>query len=156
MPRFTTPSFVISLKDARYWSLDWVKEQNISGPFHYVILLKHEGGYKVFGQYATATEAFDDRRLLCDEHGTRSFFLRAVRVVPVEEVEVVGPGHPESREDLDRFRDALSTGDESLIASEELPAFRSWAARTIEQRPAYQRVDRDAPRFEATHGEIPF
>jgi hypothetical protein len=156
MPRFANPSFVSSLKDARYWSLDWVKEQNIAGPFHYVILLKQEGGYKVFGQYATATEAFDDRRLLCEEHGIRSFFLRAVRVVPIEDCEVVGPGHPESREDLDRFRDALATGDESLIASDELPAFRSWAARTIEQRLAYQRVDRDTPRSEAAHGEIPF
>jgi hypothetical protein len=156
MPRFHNPSFVPSLKDARYWSLDWIKEQNIAGPFQYVVLLKHESGYKVFGQYATATEAFDDRRLLCEEHGTRSFFLRAVRVVPIEEQVVIGPGHPESREDLDRWRDALATGDEALIAPEELGSFRSWAASTIENRPAYQRVDRDAPRFEATHGEIPF
>lgn len=147
MPRFISPGFVSSLKTARYWSLDWVKEQNIAGPFAYVVLLKDGNGYRVFGQYATATEAFDDRRLLCEEHGTRSFFLRAVRVVPVEECVVIDGTHPESREDLDRWRDALATGDESLVPSQEQNSFRQWAARTIEDRPLYQRVDRDAPRF---------
>ena len=147
MPRFISPGFVSSLKDARYWSLDWVREQNIAGPFAYVVLLKDGNGYRVFGQYATATEAFDDRRLLCEEHGTRSFFLRAVRVVPVEECVVIDGTHPESREDLDRWRDALATGDESLVSAEEQHSYRQWAARTIEDRPLYQRVDRDAPRF---------
>ncbi len=150
MPRFHSPSFVSSLKDARYWSLDWIKQENISGPFQYVVLHKEGNGYKVFGQYATATEAFDDRRLLCEEHGTRSFFLRAVRVVPVEDCIVVGSGHPESVEDLDRFRDALATGDESLIAPAELGSFRSWAAKEIEDRPLYQ------PTSRVQHGEIPF
>jgi hypothetical protein len=150
MPRFDSPGFVASLKGARYWSLDWVREQNVAGPFQYVVLHKEGGGYKVFGQYATATEAFDDRRLLCEEHGTRSFFLRAVRVVPIEECEVVGPGHPDSREDLDRFRDALATGDESLIPSAELGSFRQWAAKEIEDRPLYQ------PTSRVQHGEIPF
>ena len=150
MPRFTSPGFVSSLKDARYWSLDWVKDQNIAGPFAYVVLLKEGTGYKVFGQYATATEAFDDRRLLCAEHGVRGFFLRAVRVVPVEQTVVVGPGSPEAREDLERYRDALSTGDESLIAAEELGSFRQWAAREIEDRPLYQ------PTSRVQHGEIPF
>jgi hypothetical protein len=147
MSRFISPGFVSSLRDARYWSLDWVKEQNIAGPFAYVVLLKDGNGYRVFGQYATATEAFDDRRLLCEEHGTRSFFLRAVRVVPVEECIVIDGTHPESREDLDRWRDALATGDETLVPTEEQNSFRQWAARTIEDRPLYQRVDRDAPRF---------
>jgi hypothetical protein len=153
MTRFTTPSFVASLKDARYWSLDWCVENNIEGPFNYVILRKQEGGYKVFGQYATATEAFDDRRLLVAETGDRAFFLRAVRVVPVEECVVVGPGHPESREDLDLYRDALATGDESLIPSAELGTFRQWAAKEIEDRPAYQP---SRSRGAVQHGEIPF
>ena len=153
MPRFDSPGFVASLKDARYWSLDWVREQNIPGPFQYVALHKEGNGYKVFGQYATAAEAFDDRRLLCEEHGTRSFFLRAVRVTPVEECEVVGPGHPESREDCDRWRDALATCDESLIPSAELGTFRQWAAKEIEDRPAYQP---SRSRGAVQHGEIPF
>jgi len=153
MPRFDSPGFVASLKDARYWSLDWVREQNVAGPFQYVVLHKEGNGYKVFGQYATATEAFDDRRLLCEEHGNRSFFLRAVRVVPVEECVVVDPGHPESREDLDRWRDALSTGDESLVPEAELSSFRSWAASTIESRPEYRRSSSRGARL---HGEIPF
>jgi hypothetical protein len=147
MPRFISPGFVSSLKDARYWSLDWVKEQNIAGPFAYVVLLKDGNGYRVFGQYATATEAFDDRRLLCEEHGFRGFFLRAVRVVPVEECVVIDGTHPESREDLDRWRDALATGDESLVPSQEQNSFRQWAARTVQDRTAYRRVDRNAPRF---------
>jgi hypothetical protein len=151
MPRFTEPRFVASLKDARYWSLDWISENGIQGPFRYVVLLKQDGGYQVLGEWATATEAFEDRRNLVAETGTRSYFLRAVRVGVV-----VRPGDPETREDLDRFRDALNTGDESLIASEELPAYRQWAARTIEDRLEYQRVDRDAPRFVDTHGEVPF
>lgn len=55
--------------------------------------------------------------------------------------------HTESREDLDRWRDALATGDESLVSAEEQHSYRQWAARTIEDRPLYQRVDREAPRF---------
>ena len=156
MPRYIDPGFCPSLKEARYWSLDWIAENGIAGPFNYVVLLKGDSGYKVMGQYATASEAFDDRRRLVEETGIRSYFLRAVRVVPIEEQVVVGAQHPESKEDLDRWRDALNSGDESLIPEAELPAFRSWAASTIENRPAYQPVDRDAPRFSSTHGEIPF
>ena len=156
MPRYDDPGFCHSLKEARYWSMDWIAENGIQGPFEYVVLLKGDNGYKVMGQYATASEAFDDRRRLVEETGTRSYFLRAVRVYPIDTCEVIGPGHPESKEDLDRWRDALSTGDESLVPEAELAAFRSWAAQTIENRPAYQRVDRDAPRFAGAHGEIPF
>lgn len=144
MPRFTSPGFIPSLKDAKYWNLDWIAENGIEGPFAYVVLLKDGNGYKTFGQYATATEAFADRRLLCDEYGTRSFFLRAVRVRPVE---VIGPDHPESREDLDRWRDALATGDDSLVTAGEQGAYRQWSARTVQDRTAYRRVDRNAPRF---------
>lgn len=153
MPRFTASGYVASLKQARYWSLDWISENGIDGPFEYVVLLKADGGYRVFGQYATASEAFEDRRRLVEETGTRSYFLRAVRVHPIEECEVVGPGHPESLEDLDRWRDALSTGDETLVPSEELGSFRQWAASTIENRPEYRR---SASRGARLHGEIPF
>ena len=152
MPRYTSPGFCPSLKEARYWSMDWIAENGIQGPFEYVVLLKSDNGYKVMGQYATASEAFDDRRRLVEETGTRSYFLRAVRVYPVEQTVVVGPGHPESREDLERWRDALNSGDESLIPAAELSAYRSWAASTIESRPAYQRVDRDAGRL----SDVPF
>ena len=131
MPRFISPGFVSSLKDARYWSLDWIAENGIQGPFAYVVLLKDGNGYRTFGQYATATEAFDDRRLLCEEHGVRGFFLRAVRVVPIEECIVVGPEHPEAREDLDRWRDALATGDLSLIAEQEHCSYQQWVSREI-------------------------
>ena len=153
MPRFTTPGYVASLKQARYWSLDWISENGIQGPFEYIVLLKADGGYRVFGQYATASEAFEDRRRLVEATGTRSYFLRAVRVHPIEECEVVGPGHPESLEELDRWRDALSTGDETLVPSEELGSFRQWAASTIENRPEYRR---SASRGARLHGEIPF
>ena len=153
MPRYITPGHCPSLKEARYWSLDWITENGIEGPFNYVVLLKSDSGYKVMGQYATASEAFDDRRRLVEETGTRSYFLRAVRVHPIEDTVVVGPGHPESREDLDRWRDALNTGDNSLIPEAELPAFRSWAAQTIESRPEYRRTNSSGARL---HGEIPF
>lgn len=147
MPRFISPGFVASLREARYWSLDWISENDIQGSFQYVILLKAGAGYQVLGKYATATEAFEDRRRLVADTGNRSYFLRAVRVVPVE---VVGPGHPESLEDLDRWRDALSNGDESLIPGEELSSFRSWAAKEIQSRPLYQ------PSSRVQHGEVPF
>ena len=147
MPFYENPEFAPSLRDARYWSLDWIAENSIAGPFAYVVLLKADGGYRVHGQFATATEAFNARRNLVAESGNRSFFLRAVRIQPVE---VVGPGHPDSREDLDRYRDALATCDESLIAPEELPAFRQWAAKEIEDRPFYH------PTSRVQHGEIPF
>lgn len=144
MPFFDSPAFVPSLKEAKCWSLDWIAENGIQGPFEYLILLKADGGYRTYGRFATATEAFDARRQLVSDTGIRGYFLRAVRVVPVE---VVGPNHPDSREDLDRFRDALATGDESLISPAELPEYRNWAARTVRERSAYQRVNRDAPRF---------
>ena len=147
MPRFTNPNFVPSLKDARYWSLDWISENGIEGPFHYVVLLKSDTGYNVLGEYATATEAFEDRRRLVEETGTRSYFLRAVRVRPVE---VVGPNHPESREDVDRWRDALRTGDETLVEPAELASYRHWAAQEIQSRPLYQ------PTSRVDHGDIPF
>jgi hypothetical protein len=154
MPRYVTPGYVSSLKQARYWSLDWIAENGIAGPFQYVVLLKADGAYKVIGQYATATEAFEDRRRLVEESGIRTYFLRAVRVIPVEETEVVDALHPESREDLDRWRDALDTGNEDLIPSAELPSFRSWAAATIENRPEYRRpASRGGLKV---HGEIPF
>ena len=151
MPRFTSPGYVSSLKDARYWNLDWIAENGIQGPFAYVVLLKDGNGYRTFGQYATATEAFADRRLLCEEHGTRSFFLRAVRIVPVEECVVVDGTHPESREDLDRWRDALATGNETLIPNEEIGSFRQWAAQEIKDRPLYRPTSRVI-----RHGEVPF
>ncbi len=150
MPRCTPSGYVASLKQARYWSLDWIAENSIEGPFKYVVLLKADGGYNILGEYATASEAFDDRRRLVEETGVRSYFLRAVRVVPDE---VVEPGHPEAREDLDRFRDALNTGDETLIESCELPAFRSWASQTIESRPEYRRPSSRGARV---YGEVPF
>ena len=153
MPRYEEPGHCLSLKEARYWSLDWIAENGIKGPFEYVVLLKSDNGYKVIGQYATASEAFDDRRRLVEETGIRSYFLRAVRVHPIEDVVVIGPGHPESREDLDRWRDALNTGEESLIPEAELPSFRSWAASTIETRPEYRRSNSRGARL---HGEIPF
>jgi hypothetical protein len=131
MTLFRSPSYVASLRDARFWSLDWIKEKGISGPFAYVVLLKAGAGYRWFGQFAASSDAFAARRQLVAEHGTPSFFVRAVRVVPVEECIVVGPGHPESREDLDRFRDALATGDDSLIASDELGSYRQWVSREI-------------------------
>jgi hypothetical protein len=131
MARFIAPSFVASLKDARYWTLGWIAENGIQGPFNYVVLLKKQGGYSVLGQWATASEAFEERRLLVAETGNRSFFLRAVRVVPAQECIVVDASHPESREDLDRWRDALATGDDSLIAPKELGSYRQWVSREI-------------------------
>ncbi len=128
LPRHLSPGFVSSLKEARYWSLDWVSENGVAGPFKFVVLLKADGGYRVFGEYATATEAFEDRRRLVAETGNRSFFLRALRVAPVHDSEVVGPNHPDTLECLDRWRDAFATADESLLRPEELPHFRYWAS----------------------------
>ena len=94
MPRYTEPGFCSSLKEARYWSMDWIAENGIQGPFEYVVLLKSDNGYKVMGQYATASEAFNDRRHLVEETGTRSYFLRAVRVYPVEEARLLALATP--------------------------------------------------------------
>jgi hypothetical protein len=132
MPLFSVPSFVASLRDAKYWSLDWIAENSIQGPFHYVVLQKQEGGYAVFGQWHTATEAFAERSRLVAETGNRSYFLRAVRV---RAVEVVGPHHPETREDLDRWHDALATADDTLIPPEEVPAFRNWCSTNYRSIP---------------------
>jgi hypothetical protein len=151
-PLFEHESFVRDLKEHRLWSLEWVSDNGVEGPFTYAVLRKREGGgYDQYGEFETATQAFEARRQLVAERGDPKFFLRCKRVP--QNVEVVGPDHPESREDLDRWRDALSTGDEGLIPDTELPAFRSWAASTIESRPEYRRSSSGGARL---HGEIPF
>ena len=152
MALFENAQFVRDLKEHRFWSLSWVSENGVEGPFEYVVLRKREGGgYDHFGTFETATLAFEARHGLVSSTGETNYFLRCKRVP--QNVEVVGPAHPESREVLDRWRDALSTGDEGLIPDTELPAFRSWAASTIESRPEYRRSSPGGARL---HGEIPF
>ncbi len=127
-PLFEQAAFVRDLKEYRLWSLEWVSENGVEGPFTYAVLRKREGGgYDQLGEFETATQAFEARRQLVAERGDPKFFLRCKRVPQF--VEVVGPDHPESREDLDRWRDALRSGDHSVVPSDELPAFTNWAER---------------------------
>jgi hypothetical protein len=125
-PLFEKALFTASLRDSKLWSLEWVRDNNVTGPFKYVVCTKTESGYSLLGEFATATEAFAARRELVASTGSSKFFLRCLRVAPVE---VVGPNHPDSREDLDRWRDALSTGDASLVPAEQRSAYQVWAAR---------------------------
>ena len=138
-PLSDSPSFIPSLRDAKAWSLDWIAQNGIDGPFKYLILLKAGDGYTCHGEFSTATEAFAARREMVASTGVTKYFLRAVRVKPVD---VVGPDHPDSREDLDAWRDALSSGDDSLIPTAEIPAFRQWAAKEVRDRPLYQPTSR--------------
>jgi hypothetical protein len=126
---YSSPRFTASLKDSRLWSLDWVQQNGVAGPFHFVLCLKVEGGYSLLGEYATATEAFAARRELVASTGTTAYFLRAVRVRPV----VADTG-----EDLDCFRDALRTGDESLVPASLRSEYKAWAAMTVAKRGAYR------------------
>ena len=126
MALFENAQFVRDLKEHRFWSLSWVSENGVEGPFTYAVLRKREGGgYDQYGDFETATQAFEARRQLVAERGDSKFFLRCKRVP--RNVEVVGPGHPESREDLDRWHDVLLTGDEGLLSEEERPAYKAWA-----------------------------
>lgn len=126
MALFAQVQFIRDLKEHRLWSLEWVSENDISGPFTYAVLRKREGGgYDQLGEFETASQAFEARRQLVVERVDPKFFLRCQRV-PVD-IEVFGPDNPETREDLDRFRDALRTGEESLITADEMPAYRAWA-----------------------------
>ena len=129
MALYSSPRFTASLKDSRLWSLDWVQQSGVAGPFHYVLCLKVEGGYSLLGEYATATEAFAARRDLVASTGTTSYFLRVVRVIPV----AIDTG-----EDLDCFRDALRTGNESLIPAHKQAEYKAWAAMTVAKRGAYR------------------
>ena len=129
MALYSSPRFTASLKDSRLWSLDWVQKSGVSGPFHYVLCLKVVGGYSLLGEYATATEAFAARRELVASTGTTAYFLRAVRVRPV----VADTG-----EDLDCFRDALRTGNETLVPAHKQAEFKAWAAMTVAKRGAYR------------------
>ncbi len=152
MALFTNTQFIRDLKEHKLWSLEWTRDNGIEGPFTYVVLRKREGGgYDQHGEFSTATEAFEARRQLVADKGDTKFFLRCRRVPQF--VEVVGPDHPDSREDLDRWRDALSTGNETLVPAEELGSFRQWAASTIENRPEYRR---STSRGAQVHGEVPF
>ena len=133
MALFKQAAYVRDLKEHRLWSLEWVTDNGIEGPFTYVILRKREGGgYDQLGEFETASQAFDARRQLVAESGDPKFFLRCRRVP--KEVEIIGPEHPESREDLDRFRDVYRTGDEGLLSEKELPAYRAWCARLASSR----------------------
>jgi hypothetical protein len=132
-PLFEQAAFVRDLKEHRFWSLEWVSSNGVEGPFEYVVLRKREGGgYDHFGTFETATLAFEARRGLVSSTGETNYFLRCKRVPQV--FEVVGPEHPESREDLDRWRDVYRTGDEGLLNEEELPAYRDWCARLVNTR----------------------
>ena len=106
-------------------------EQNgIVGPFIFVLCLKVQGGYSLLGEYATATEAFVARRQLVASTGTASYFLRAVRVRPAfTEID---------ESDVDLFRDALRTGDESLVPSHQWNEYKAWAAKAVSARFAYR------------------
>ena len=129
MTLYSSPRFTASLKDSRLWSLDWIQQNDVTGPFHFIVCLKVEGGYSLIGEYATATEAFAARRELVASTGTTSYFLRAVRVRPV----VADTG-----EDLDCFRDALRTGNESLVPAHKQSEYKAWAAMTVAKRGAYR------------------
>ena len=126
---YPSPRFTPSLKDSRLWSLDWVQQNGVTGPFHFILCLKVQGGYNLLGEYATATEAFVARRELVASTGTTSYFLRAVRVLPVVD---------DSGEDHDLFSDALRTGDYSLVPSHKQSEFKAWAAKTVSSRAAYR------------------
>ena len=131
-PLYDQNRFTASLKDSRLWSLDWVRDAGVEGPFHYVVCLKVEGGYDLLGEFATASEAFAARRELVASTGTTAYFLRVVRVSPV------APVADDTGEALDLFRDALRSGDESLIPPHQLAEYRSWAAKTVASRPVYR------------------
>jgi len=130
---FEQAQFIRDLKEHRLWSLEWVTSNGIEGPFEYVILQKRPGGgYDHHGTFETATLAFTARRELVATTGETNYFLRCRRIPQF--VEVIGPEHPDSREDLDRFRDAYRTGDESLLSEEELPAYKAWCSRLVNSR----------------------
>ena len=128
-PLYDQNRFTASLKDSRLWSLDWVRDAGVEGPFNYIICQKVEGGYDLLGEFATATDAFAARRELVASTGTTSYFLRAVRVRPVVD---------DSGEDHDLFSDALRTGDYSLVPSHKQSEFKAWAAKTVSSRAAYR------------------
>ena len=109
--------------------MDWVRDAGVEGPFNYVLCLKVEGGYDLLGEFATASEAFATRRDLVASSGTNAYFIRVLRVVPVTD---------DTGEALDLFRDALRSGDESLVPPHQLAEYRSWAAKTVASRPAYR------------------
>jgi len=126
---YSSPRFTASLKDSRLWSLDWIQQNDVAGLFHFILCLKVEGGYTLLGEYATATEAFAARRELVASTGTTAYFLRAVRVRPV----VADTG-----EDLDCFRGALRTGNDSLVPAHKQSEYKAWAAMTVAKRGAYR------------------
>jgi len=130
---FDQAQFIRDLKESRLWSIQWTRENGIDGPFDYVVLRKREGGgYDHHGTFETASLAFEARRELVSQTGHTNYFLRCRRIPQF--VEVVGPDHPESREDLDRFRDVYRTGDEGLLSEEELPSYKAWCSRLVNSR----------------------
>ena len=142
MNRITPPQKFSSLKESKYWSIDWARDTFPNSQFAFYILRKvGEGDYEVHGYAHTPDDAFRLRRELVEETGVKNYFVRAKQIRKTT-IWAEAPGQTE-----DAFRDAMQSGDDSHIAPEQRDEFNRYAARTIAERTAYARVNRDAPRW---------
>lgn len=68
---------VKDFKSGKLWSLEWIKENQVTVEFDYVIVKKHPSGYLILGEFSTATEAFNARRQYVSETGDTKVFIKA-------------------------------------------------------------------------------
>lgn len=132
MKRLNPPTRFSNLKAERMWSLEFSEQNFPQDPFVFHVLLKTgENIYEDHGYATTATDAFKLRRELVAETGITRFFIRAKRLQNQPQVEEEGC--------CDLWRDAFQSGDESLIPTNQMTAYRNWAAKRVEGRREYSR-----------------
>ena len=142
MTRINPPARFTSLKEEKYWSLEFSAEKFPNDNFRFYVLRKvAPDSYESHGWESEPGEAFALRRELVAETGITNYFVRAKRFVKTHAY-AEAPGQTE-----DAWRDAMNSGDDSHIAPEQRAEFDKWAARVVTERSAYARVDRDAPRW---------
>ena len=81
MNRITPPQKFSSLKESKYWSIDWARDTFPNSQFAFYILRKvGEGDYEVHGYAHTPDDAFRLRRELVEETGITNYFVRAKQI----------------------------------------------------------------------------
>lgn len=113
MTRFNPPQRFTSLKEQKFWSLEFSADKFPDDDFRFYVLRKvSEGSYEAHGWTTEPSEAFALRRELVAETGATNYFVRAKRVVKT----YMDP-HGDDDSALDFFRDKFAEG----VGVEDIP-----------------------------------
>ena len=113
MQRLNPPVRFTSLKDEKFWTLEFAEDKLPDAQFNFFVLRKAaEGSYESHGWASEPSEAFALRRELVSETGITNYFVRAKRVTKTF---ISSDGDDDAA--LDFFRDKHNEG----VGIEEIP-----------------------------------